>query len=128
MAVLVESTRSCRLGCGCLRPKLKTSIRRMRLETDEAFERGRRLGKPPLVLCSAVGNRTFYFLRHNKLHNHPGKPRSASGSRADSIDRWTCAEGVATPSVECTVSGSRLLAICELGSRERPRGTGVSGT
>src|SRR5712675_1009878 len=108
MAVLAESTRSYRRGCECLRPMVKTSIRRMRLETDEAFERGRRLGKPPLVLCSAVGNRTFHFLRHNKLHHLPGKPRSASGRGADSIKRWTGAARVATSRMECAVSGSRL--------------------
>src|SRR5712671_1352407 len=111
MAVLAESTRSYRRGCECLRPTVKTSIRRMRLETDEAFERGRRLGKPPLVLCSAVGNRTFHFLRHNKLHHLPGKCRPASGGSADSIDRRSGAARVATYSVECAVSGSRLRTV-----------------
>src|SRR5712664_1377838 len=128
MGDLAESTKSYRRDCVCLRLKLEPSIRRMRLETDEAFERGRRLGKPRLSLGAAVGNNSFHFLRHNKLHNHAGKPRSASGRRADSIDRWTSAEGVATSSVECTVSGSRLRAKHKLGARERPCGTDVSGT
>src|SRR5216683_3158912 len=86
----------------------------MRLETDEAFNPDRTAGAPHLSMRSAVGNRILHFLRHNKLLHLPGKSRAASGGDTDHTAGRSGTTRVATSSVECAVSGSRLRAIRKL--------------
>src|SRR5260370_37555390 len=95
----------------------------MRLESDEAFNPDRTTDAPHLALRSAFANRILHFLRHNKLLHLPGKSRAASGGGTDHTAGRSGAARVATSSVECAVSGSRLLAIRELGSSKRPCAT-----